>query len=162
MSPFLSFLYSKFKQYVPLFIIGFVVVFLGIIAYTAYQKQTKKIDDKKFADVANTNPDGHEVAIYFFFANWCPHCKIAKPEWAAFKDDYHGKIINGSRIECIEIDCTDDTVGSVKSAIEKFEISGFPAIKATIAGNDGKQNVIDYDAKVKKDNLEKFVQSISK
>ena len=161
MSPFLTFLYSKIKQYVPILIMGFVIVFLGIIAYTAYQKQIKNQELKKFKDVANSTPNGREIAIYFFFANWCPHCKIAKPEWAAFKDNYHQKIINGSRIECIEIDCSDDSVGSVKAIIEKYEVNSFPTIKATVDAGDGKQNVVEYDAKVKKENLEKFVQSIS-
>lgn len=162
MSPFFSFLYNKFKQYVPMFIMGFVIVFLGIVAYTAYDKHAKKLDNKKFEDVANSNPSGNDVTIYFFFANWCPHCKIAKPEWAAFKDDYHQKLINGRRIECVEIDCSDDSVGSVKTAIEKYEVNSFPTIKATIIDTDGKQTIVDYDAKVKKDSLEKFALSISR
>jgi thiol-disulfide isomerase/thioredoxin len=161
MTPFLSFLYSKIKQYVPIMIMAFVIVFFGIIGYTAYQKQIKNQELKKFKDVANADPNGREITIYFFFANWCPHCKIAKPEWAAFKDNYHKKMINGSRIECIEIDCTDDSVGSVKATIEKYEVNSFPTIKATLIGGDGKENVVEYDAKVKKENLEKFVQSIS-
>jgi thiol-disulfide isomerase/thioredoxin len=161
MSPFLLLLYSKIKQYVPIMIMGFVIVFLGIIAYTAYQNQMKKQDMKKFRDVANTDPNGRELVIYFFFANWCPHCKIAKPEWAAFKDNYHQKMVNGYRVECIEIDCSDDTVGSVRATIERFEVDSFPTIKATLIGSDGKENVVEYDAKVKKENLEKFVQSVS-
>lgn len=161
MTPFLSFLYSKIKQYVPIMIMAFVVVFLGIIGYTAYQKQIKNQEMKKFKDVANTDPNGREITIYFFFANWCPHCKIAKPEWAAFKDNYHQKMVNGSRIECLEIDCSDDSVGSVKATIERFEVNSFPTIKATVIGSDGKENMVEYDAKVKKENLEKFVQSIS-
>jgi thiol-disulfide isomerase/thioredoxin len=30
--------------------------------------------------------------LIFFFAEWCPHCKTAKPIWEKVSADYNGRL----------------------------------------------------------------------
>lgn len=87
--------------------------------------------------------------IYFFYTEWCPHCKTAKPIWADFKNQMGGKKVNGISLNFIEIDCDKDTATS-----DKFNVKGFPTIKLV----KGKQ-VIEYDAKPSTENLIEFVNA---
>ena len=87
--------------------------------------------------------------IYFFYTEWCPHCKTAKPVWADFKKQMDGKKVNGVSLVFIEVDCDKDTATS-----DKFNVKGFPTIKL-MKGNQ----IIEYDAKPSVENLIEFVNS---
>ena len=95
---------------------------------------------------------GKEALIYFFHADWCPHCKKAQPEWDAFKMSQHNKLKNGYVVKCISVDCTNDKESTAKQLINEFNIESYPSVKMV------KDNTtIDYDASVKTASLNKFV-----
>ena len=95
-----------------------------------------------------------DAEIMFFYANWCPHCKAAKPHWEELKEEYQGKNINGYTLVFTDIDCTEETP-DVKEKTNEYEIEGYPTIKLV---KDGQ--VVDYDAKPTKDTLEKFITTV--
>ena len=96
------------------------------------------------------NSRGNMTAdIYFFYTEWCPHCKTAKPVWADFKNQIGDKKVNGVALNFIEVDCDKDTETS-----DKFNVKGFPTIKL-VRGNQ----IIEYDAKPTTQNLLEFVNS---
>jgi thiol-disulfide isomerase/thioredoxin len=38
-------------------------------------------------------PDLYQlVRVNIFFAEWCPHCKTAKPIWEKVSADYNGRL----------------------------------------------------------------------
>ena len=43
--------------------------------------------------MANNNRGTSEAKLMFFSADWCPHCKKAKPEWDKFSSEYANKEI---------------------------------------------------------------------
>ncbi len=89
------------------------------------------------------------ATIYYFYTDWCPYCKKARPEWDKFKDVYSDETINGYKLQFKEIDCDKD-----ENTASKFKIEGYPTIKLI---KDGK--IIEYDAKPKFETLETFVKS---
>jgi thiol-disulfide isomerase/thioredoxin len=105
-------------------------------------------------DVANANNRKKVAEVYFFFAEWCPHCKNAKPEWVQFKEEYDKKVVNDYEISCIEIDCTNENNQDSSILISKYKIEGYPTILMMVNNNR-----IDYDAKVTKSGLEQLVIS---
>jgi thiol-disulfide isomerase/thioredoxin len=122
---------------------------------------------KPYDDVANSSEDVNNYAqIYFFYADWCPYCKKAHPEWIKFKVSTDQKIINGYLLECVEVDCTEDN-GNVTSdhfdklnvstsdLITKFNINSYPTVKLV---KDGV--TIDFDSKVTEASLKQFVESM--
>ena len=162
MSAFLNLLYSRFKQNVQMLYaaIAFIVIFSA--AYYIYNYiYVPNQKNAQFSNVANANPNGQVVTIYMFHVDWCPHCKKAMPEWQMFSDEYNGKVLNGFQISCIDVDCTDTSDAKVKAATDKYSVKQYPTIIAVVPGQGGKENRVDYDAKVKKANLEKFVMSVS-
>ena len=97
------------------------------------------------------------INVYLFETNWCPHCKKVKPVWDEFASKYNSNTINGYYIKIdgdTTIDC-DSTEGEEKA--NKFDIDSYPTIKAQ------KDNeIIEFDAKPTKENLEAFMEEITK
>ena len=91
----------------------------------------------------------HAAELYFFYTNWCPHCKTAKPVWQALKKRMEGKRINGYEIAFIDVDCEKDT-----TTADSFNVKGYPTIKL-VKNNQ----VIEYDAKPDEDTLMEFLQT---
>jgi protein disulfide-isomerase A1 len=87
--------------------------------------------------------------VYFFFTQWCPHCKTAKPVWQAFKDRMGSDKVNGVTLRFIEVDCEQDT-----ATADRFNVKGYPTIKMV---KDGQ--VFDYDAKPNVETLREFLET---
>jgi len=142
---------KTFGSVQSLIIILLVVLFI-IAALIIYRKSVVGRMNKKY--VANnefnkSRPGVESVDLYFFFTEWCPHCKTAKPIWFDFKKEMEGKKVNGVSINFFEVDCDKDTETS-----DKFNVKGFPTIKM-MKGNQ----MIEYDAKPSKETLNEFVRS---
>ncbi len=116
----------------------------------SYVSNKEVVPGKKSATAAAEKT----VTIYLFYADWCPHCKRAKPTWNEVKTDYEGKTVNGYLVHFEEINCTEENE-EVADMIRKYKVEGYPTIKM----QKGAQ-VIEFDAKITKDNLEKFISSV--
>uniref|UniRef100_A0A6C0I4A5 Thioredoxin domain-containing protein n=1 Tax=viral metagenome TaxID=1070528 RepID=A0A6C0I4A5_9ZZZZ len=133
--------------------LGFII--FTIVAYYGYQYYyVTKSDSSKYSDVANASRRDKIVSIYFFNADWCPHCKTALPEWTSFVSQYDKKVMNGYEIKCININCTEETA-DVATAINKYGIESYPTVKME---KDGK--VIDFESKITSTALEKFATTM--
>lgn len=95
-----------------------------------------------------------EAELMFFYTDWCPHCKTAKPDWAEVKAEYENKTINGYRIIFTEVNCTTES-DEVEKLMNKYKIEGYPTIKLL---KDGQ--VIEYDAKPSKDTIIQFLNTV--
>jgi thiol-disulfide isomerase/thioredoxin len=150
------------------------VLLIAIFSYLGYStyKQSVEgfdIEKKKFQNVANAQEFAPTVDIYLFFADWCPHCKTAKPEWDKIKRKYNGKEVHGYLVNCIDVNCTDDagetttakhekkleTKNNTAEIIHKFGVNSYPTIKLV---KDEKP--YDFEAKVTEPNLSGFIEEI--
>ena len=147
--------FASNKTYIIGGIIGF--LFFLVIGYFLYFRSSSSSDTTNYH--ANreqmSKSDGNKKAnILFFSAQWCPHCQKAKPEWENFKGEYEGKVINGYTLVFTDYDCTEETPEN-EAIMKKYNIEGFPTVKL-IKDNQ----IIDFDANVKKDTLQQFVNSV--
>ena len=143
-------LYKNVGSVQSLVIILVVTLFI-IAALIIYRKSVVGRANKKYVanNEYNKSRQGVEsVDIYFFYTEWCPHCKTAKPIWFEFKKDMEGKKVNGVSVNFFEVDCDKDTEMS-----DKFNVKGFPTIKM-MKGNQ----MIEYDAKPSKETLNEFIR----
>lgn len=165
---------TRLRPYWNYILAAFIFVIFVVVAIYAYRAFfTKKNDLKKYDDVANATDRKSVVEIIFFFVDWCPHCKTAKPEWDAFKRQYNGSTVNGNMIKCYDIDCTDDngdqvitmdkntatgiTPTPVKTTelIKKYKINSYPTIIC-----QKENDRIDFDAKITQVSLVKLINSV--
>jgi thiol-disulfide isomerase/thioredoxin len=171
-----SFLLSGLQNYYKIILLVTLFIIFSIASYYVYSRVYLPSKNKRFDDVANMNKQG-TILIYFFFANWCPHCKTAKPEWTQFKENTDGKMVNGYLIRCIDVDCSSDSgadtvtyIGkdnndkrtlrtdvTANQLIEKYGIQGYPTIKMV---KDGV--TIDFDSKITHSALTQFTETMSK
>ena len=83
------------------------------------------------------------------------------PEWQMFSNQYNGTPLNGYQIECKHIDCTKSEDPTVKNLVDKYSLKQYPTVIAVVPSSDGKETRVDYEAKVKKEYLDKFVISLT-
>jgi thiol-disulfide isomerase/thioredoxin len=132
-----------------------VAIVLAAIGYYVYKGATSKptsADDH----YATSNPNastGKEAEIILFYADWCPHCKTAKPEWEQVKAEYNGKTVKGYKLIFNEVNCTNES-SDVQKMMDTYKIEGFPTIKL-IKDNQ----VIDFDAKPTQSTLTQFINT---
>ena len=163
MPKFTETLYIRFIQpYSQLLLIAFLIIVFSVCAYYAYQLFfDKKPENQKYNDIANSNPDAGILTIMLFHVDWCPHCKKALPDWNEFKDEYHSRAVNGYTIACVDVDCTNEENPQTNAKREQYKVESFPTVIATMIDAEGKTVNVDFDAKVSKKNLAKFVESLS-
>ena len=144
--------YTYIKPVQRYLLVLFLIILFGLVGMYAFKWYVEPmIADPNADDVANANFRTGEVQVYIFTADWCPHCKKAKPEWLNFKKSYNGKDINGQTLNLIDVDCTDGT----NPLIQKYNINGYP----TAFMLNGNQR-IDFDSKITESNLVQFVNGI--
>ena len=146
-----------FRPYKKGILILFIFIIFIIVGYFAYQRfYILPKRGKEFKDVANANRRNEEIEVYLFWADWCPHCKRAKPDWVAFQQEYNGQVVNGYDIKCVDVDCSDDKDAQVQNLLGQFKVNSYPtviAIKNT--------ETVGFDAKISKSSLDQFIDSLT-
>ena len=132
-----------------------ILIALGVYCYNYYVSNYKKSSasykpNNEIAPSSNSN----QAEIMMFYVDWCPHCKTAKPAWEEVKSNYQNKTINGYQVTFTEINCTNENA-EVEQLMNKYSIEGFPTIKLL---KDGQ--VIEFDAKPTKENLDQFLNTV--
>jgi thiol-disulfide isomerase/thioredoxin len=128
------------------------VVFFTIAFYTYYYYIKPRIDEIYKPNKEFTTKDTSLTAeLYYFYTEWCPHCKNARPiikqliEYIKSKNNK----INDVEVLIHVIDCEKNT-----DVADSFNVENYPTIK--LVYND---NVIEYDAKPELDHLIEFIES---
>lgn len=146
-----------------LLIVATIIAFtaFAVFYYFYYVKPGMKVQyshnsEESFGDnsAQGQGSSGKNAELLFFFADWCPHCKAAKPIWNELKTEYENKTINGYHVVFTEIDCSNETA-EVEQMMNKYNIEGYPTIKLL---KDGQ--VVEYDAKPSKATLTQFLNTV--
>jgi thiol-disulfide isomerase/thioredoxin len=131
-------------------IVGVVLLIVGGLVYYFYimPKSTPNYSTKEgFAQ-------DKSAELLFFYADWCPHCKTAKPAWNEIVSKYENTPINGYKVVFTEMNCTKET-DEIGEIMNKYKIEGFPTLKLL---KDGQ--IIEYDAKPTKETLDEFLNTV--
>ena len=124
-------------------------LFIVVAIWMYYKYILPRVNSVYVPNKEYANSDDRDNAdIYFFYTNWCPHCKTAKPVWQKFKEHIDAKgHASGVKVNFIEVDCEKD-----HDTADKFKVTGYPTIKMLY-----KNKIIEYDAKPHQDNLQQFL-----
>ncbi len=87
--------------------------------------------------------------VFFFYTEWCPYCKKARPEWEKFKAPLENTSRGDYKFVFTEVDCDKN-----EALASKYGVVGYPTIKLL---KDGK--ITEYDAKTSANTLNAFVDS---
>jgi hypothetical protein len=135
-----------------LLIVVFILYYVYIKFFTPKIAELYKPNNEKAPKWASTT-SSNEAEIYFFYANWCPYCKSAKPEWDKIKNEYENKTINGYKVIFIDVDCSTPN-NETNKLMDNYHVEGFPTIKLNKNGTQ-----INYDAKVTTNHLTEFLKT---
>jgi thiol-disulfide isomerase/thioredoxin len=135
-------------------IIVFIAIMLGVFIYYMVKQSKTKSNYKPNSEKVEKDGKGEPAELLFFYADWCPHCKTAKPIWNDLKTEYENKTVNGYTIIFTEINCSEETA-EVDKMMNQYSVEGYPTIKLL---KDGQ--VIEYDAKPTKETLTQFLNTV--
>jgi len=150
---------AKNMSTTTLIIIVASLFFIGLAIYYYYNHVSPKIKTMYHANNEGSNGSSasgatKQAELMLFYADWCPHCKTAKPIWNDLKTQYQNKTINGYKVLFTEVNCTSESA-ETEQMMNKYNIEGFPTIKLL---KDGQ--IIEYDAKPSKDTLNEFLNTV--
>lgn len=131
--------------------IGILVAILiaGYIYYTRVSSRESVTNPSEYAQTSSKNPE-----LLFFSADWCPHCKKAKPEWIQTKEYLDAHNIGSHKVYCVEYDCSKPSE-EITELTKRYSVDGFPTVKLQY------DNVIhDFTDTITKDNIIAFVTKI--
>jgi thiol-disulfide isomerase/thioredoxin len=136
-----------------------VIFFIVLAIYYYYNHVSQKFKPRYHANMEDQNGStssgpSKQAELMLFYADWCPHCKTAKPIWNDLKTQYQNKTINGYQVLFTEVNCTSESA-ETEQMMNKYNIEGFPTIKLL---KDGQ--IIEYDAKPSKDTLNEFLNTV--
>lgn len=148
------------KKKVAIFTFAFIILLVaGIFLYKYINShKTSSSQYKENNEIVSSSSKSQvgpkSATVYFFYTTWCPYSLAAIPEWEKIVDTYSQNSVNGYSINFIDVDCTKETV-EIENMINKYNIEGYPTIK--MIKDD---QVIDFDAKAKSENIEKFLVTV--
>ena len=94
------------------------------------------------------NREGFQSApkctVYAFVADWCPHCKNAKPAIENLKNNSPNNV---------EVEVVNESDDNSRELMEKYAVRGFPTI--VLIKDDG--TVVEFEQRVTEENLKNFV-----
>ena len=141
-----------------LMIIGAVILFaiIGVYYYYYYMAPQMKAKYQPNSEHVQEGGNGNSnsAELLFFYADWCPHCKTAKPIWNDLKSEYENKTINGYKVVFTDVNCSEETA-EVDKMMNQYNVEGYPTIKLL---KDGQ--IIEYDAKPSKETLTQFLNTV--
>lgn len=133
---------------------GIIGMFVTVGLFFLYKKYGHRI---KILEKFTQNQEGLEqknAEIIMFYADWCPHCKTAIPEFDKLSEQH--PLINGYNVKYTKINCADESLPAEKAAlVADNKIEGYPTIKLFKGGE-----VFDFDAKPTSDTLLQFLKSV--
>ena len=128
-------------------------IFVGATAWVYMRYLKPKLNPNYVVnkEYVSGSVDVDQAYLYFYFTEWCPHCKTARKPWNELKDyiSSEGGSINNVKVDTIEIDCEKDA-----ATADKNGITGYP----TIVLESGDQKVT-FDAKVTLPALKEFLST---
>ena len=139
---------SKYKVYILVTAIFLIITTYIYIKFVRPKLNKTFVENREFVPQEEKD-DPKFATLYYFYTNWCPLSKQAKPEWVALQSEVKDGV-KGVNIIFKEIDCDQDT-----AQCDAHQITGYPTIKLVY-----NNKTYEYDAKPNKNTLITFLNSV--
>lgn len=109
------------------FLLAIGALALGIAIFTAvyYAIQRKSPFVEMQEDNTTTEvPPSKTAKLLFFYVNWCPHCRSAKPVWAQLEKSLDGMDVGGYTVHLEKINAEAD-----RRRASLFKVNQYPTVK---------------------------------
>jgi len=128
----------------------FTIACIGSVYYF-YKNYKKNKDQQQYLENNEFLKKVHSTKgqFYYFYTEWCPHCKEADPIWEKIKTDSRFK---DYKLNFIKVDCDAKDNSAV---VAEYKIKEFPSYILVI---NGKKYI--YDATLNPESLQKFFKAV--
>jgi len=126
------------------------IFFASLLLYIAYRIYKSQVEPGLNYEGPEQGGNSNIAQIFYFYTEWCPHCKQANKVWEQFVSDYSGNTIKNYKLKFIKVDCDKD-----EAIADKYKVDGYPTIKLV-----KDKTVYEYDAKPNLGTLGQFLNSV--
>jgi thiol-disulfide isomerase/thioredoxin len=102
----------------------------GTIVPTSPDSTPPSISPTLSSQGVATGSTGGEVNLVLVYAPWCGHSKKMLPDYERIKSEFHGKVMNGKKINIMMYDSDVD-----KDKVKEYGVKGFPTLFVEKDGN---------------------------
>lgn len=143
--------------------IALLVVVVSVLVWHFFFRPAAALNPSRGKEEAGNVSEGTQIEnfsgsedyqLLFFYANWCPHCKAAKPEMEKVNAELEKSPVNGKTVKLVEYDCTDPSP-EMESIMDKYNVSSYPTL--LLVSQDGK--VTPFENKPTKDAVMNFLNA---
>ena len=106
---------------------------------------------ENFQDTNTAVPEGNDINMALFYADWCPHCQKVKPLWRKLTKKMNNKEVNGKTVHIIMVHCPDK-----EEVCKANDISVYPTIKCI-----SKNKSQEYDGERTLNGLTDFINEFA-
>jgi thiol-disulfide isomerase/thioredoxin len=103
------------NKYLNSYCFWLILSILLIIIIFYYNSNTNHTNSNKLIETENK-----KITVYYFYADWCPHCQNFSSEWKKYID-----LVKNNNLD-ININMINNCENS--ALCQKFNIQGFPTI----------------------------------
>lgn len=145
------------NRYIVIGLVAVLLLGVGYVVYTQYFRSSTvyNANRENMQNESDASSASKTATMMLFYADWCPHCVKAKPEWNDLKDEFTGKKINGYKMNFVEYNCSS-TDGENADIAAKYNVNGFPTFKMV---KDNQVFTYDLNGPPTKASLENFLNS---
>jgi thiol-disulfide isomerase/thioredoxin len=143
-------LVKPYRNQILFLFLGVVFATASYFAYIRFAKPVAKYSENFGSDISNDNDRRKGAKIIFFFADWCPHCTKAKPQWEKFVPKIDSAVYGKYVVQANNVDCTDGT----NSMIQQYNIDGYPTV---LIVKDDDSTPVKFSGSITTDALKSFV-----
>lgn len=156
MPSFYEIVSQKISPYMTQILIAIALVIFVYAGYYMYKQQQREQKVAKENEPVYQPQEPNVITVYFFTADWCPHCKKVKSLIDDYIQTYDGKTIKNTKVHCKRVDCSDSSDAESSKMINTYNVSSFPTVKLERKGKDGNR-IYDFESKITTENLEQFL-----
>lgn len=131
-------------------VMPYIMVIVGILLIFVWAQSAKGLTLTTFTEGFNGSAGAPDFYLRMYYADWCPHCVAAKPEFAKLDSS---KPVQGKRVKYEMIEAEKEP----EKVLEK--VNGYPTIRLY----DSKNGLIDEYGGVRTyDGLMEFIEKYLK
>lgn len=127
-----------------------ILLFACLLIYISYRIYKSQVEPGLKYESPEQGGNSNIAQVYYFYTQWCPHCKNATTVWDEFTNMYDKKTIKNYVISCTSVDCDSD-----ETTADQYNVESYPTIKLVKDGT-----VYEYDAKPNIETLGEFLNSV--
>tara|TARA_Y100000816_G_scaffold257612_1_gene211899 strand:+ start:1182 stop:1748 length:567 start_codon:yes stop_codon:yes gene_type:complete len=159
---------NSYFEYGAYFLLVIILIFICVYIYYEYvDKKPKFSSSNEFINTDDmTDADKNNPILYYFYADWCPHCQKLKTNGVhnhilKLDGTTYGNndeiTLSVKELQCDDKNSSDGELNEAQTYMKEYNVDGFPTVLLEFNGE-----IFEFEAKIDKKNINSFIDTVFK